>query len=77
MPDIVAQYFITVSKGQHTLRIQYNSLTFNFNIKARVQEISSFKKRFTKAEIYGLFSSWYSEKEIDDILLKNFRKMGK
>lgn len=50
MSDIVAGYFITVSKGgQHTLRMQYDPLTFNFNIKTRVQEISSFKKKFTKA----------------------------
>lgn len=63
MPEIVAQYFITISKGtQHTVRIHYDPLAFNFNVKARVQEISAFKKKFTKAEINGFFSSWYSEK---------------
>lgn len=78
LPEIIAQHFVTVSRGgQHIVRTYYDPLTVVFNIKARVQEMSGYKKKFTKAEIYGFFSLWYTDKEIDDIILKNFRKMGK
>ena len=39
--------------------------------------MSSLKKKFTMAEIKGIFSVWYSPEEINNIVLKNLRKMGK
>lgn len=77
LPQIIGQYFLTIPKVPQAVRVYYNPLLFDFNVKARVQAISVFKKKFSRAEIFGLFSVWYSSKQVEDILLKNFRKMGK
>ena len=49
----------------------------DYQIKNRIQVIANYKKKFSKAEIVGIFGCWYSNKEIDDLMMKNFRKMGK
>ena len=77
MPDIISEYFLEITKDFQTKYVSYNSLLLSFNVKARVQQISFYKKKFSRAELFGLFSCGYTEKEMDDILMKNFRKMGK
>ena len=61
MPYSIGKYFISVVKANQNLRIYYNPLLMDFNVKARIQQISDFKKKFSRAEINGIFSFWYSQ----------------
>jgi hypothetical protein len=64
MADVVGRYFLTVSRGPKNVRIYYDPLLMDFNIKARVQHISSYKKKFSRAEINGIFTLWHTPQEL-------------
>ena len=75
--ELTGQYYVGVVKENLPFFIYYDPLLMDFSPKARIQHMSSFKKKFSRSEINGFFFKWYSQQEVDDILLKNFRKMGK
>jgi hypothetical protein len=59
LPEITGLYFMHVPQKENTFYTYYDPLNFNVSVKARVQAMSSFKKRFSYAELWGFFSPWY------------------
>ena len=77
LPEVIARYFLSITIKEKTNFVQYDPLGMNAAIKARVQEMGAIKKRFLKVEVEAILSTWYSVEEMEGIILKNFRKVGK
>lgn len=60
LPEVIAQYFLCIPRKENITYVYYNPNFMNVSIKARVQDMSAFKKRFSLFEIQGIFSNWYS-----------------
>ena len=64
LPEVIAQYFLLIPRKDVAIYLYYNPLLMSVNIRARIQAISAFKKRFSLFEVKGIFSNWYSEDDM-------------
>jgi hypothetical protein len=52
---VTARYFIETTRNNNLLRIYYDPMEIESSLKGRIKFMSSFKSRFTRDEIRGVF----------------------